>query len=170
MTGDASLALTTISETQPITRLLSNMFNFIQNVEDMYNLLKGKYGLKESPKQWHTNTSAVQSAPCKTGQDLLQLLPVVGTLSLLAYVTYQAFKPKPAPKDTKVNLRIQKESSKVVNMVDIEELGDKVSYCRCWRSKKFPICDGSHNKHNEETGDNVGPLVLKRKEPLSMPK
>ncbi|XP_052773847.1 CDGSH iron-sulfur domain-containing protein 2 homolog B-like isoform X2 [Mya arenaria] len=103
-------------------------------------------------------------------QDLLQLLPVVGTLSLLAYVTYQAFKPKPAPKDTKVNLRIQKESSKVVNMVDIEELGDKVSYCRCWRSKKFPICDGSHNKHNEETGDNVGPLVLKRKEPLSMPK
>ena len=60
----------------------------------------------------------------------------MGTLSLLAYVTIQAFKSKPAPKDARVNLRIQKESSKVVNMVDIEELGDKVSYCRCWRSKR----------------------------------
>ena len=74
-----------------------------------------------------------------SGQDLLQLLPVVGTLTLLAYITYQAFKPKPAPKNTKCNLRIQKESSKVVNMVDIEDLADKVSYCRCWRSKKVHI-------------------------------
>ena len=57
-------------------------------------------------------------------------------LSLLSYVTYQAFRSKPAPKDSCVNLKIQKESSKVVNMVEIEELGDKVSYCRCWRSKK----------------------------------
>ena len=32
---------------------------------------------------------------------------------------------------------------------------------------QFPLCDGSHNKHNEDTGDNVGPLVLKRKEPLA---
>ena len=30
---------------------------------------------------------------------------------------------------------------------------------------KFPRCDGSHTKHNKETGDNVGPLVLKRKKP-----
>ncbi|XP_060589879.1 CDGSH iron-sulfur domain-containing protein 2 homolog B-like [Ruditapes philippinarum] len=105
-----------------------------------------------------------------SGSEWLQLLPFVGMLSLLSYVTYQAFRSKPAPKDSCVNLKIQKESSKVVNMVDIEELGDKVSYCRCWRSKKFPICDGSHNKHNEETGDNVGPLVLKRKEPLSAAK
>ena len=40
------------------------------------------------------------------------------------------------PKDACVNLKIQKENAKVVNMVDIEELGDKVSYCRCWRSNK----------------------------------
>ncbi|KAL3876347.1 hypothetical protein ACJMK2_034206 [Sinanodonta woodiana] len=98
-----------------------------------------------------------------TATEWLTLLPFVGTLSLLIYVTVQAFKAKPVPEDTKVNRKIQKESSKVVNMVDIEDLGDKVSYCRCWRSKKFPLCDGSHTKHNEETGDNVGPLVLKRK-------
>ena len=30
---------------------------------------------------------------------------------------------------------------------------------------KFPRCDGSHTKYNKETGDNVGPLVLKRKKP-----
>ena len=28
---------------------------------------------------------------------------------------------------------------------------------------QFPYCDGSHNAHNRETGDNVGPLIVKRK-------
>ena len=37
--------------------------------------------------------------------------------------------------------------------------GKKV-YCRCWQSEKFPLCDGSHMKHNEATGDNVGPLIV----------
>ena len=37
-------------------------------------------------------------------------------------------------------------------------------FCRCWKSKKFPYCDGSHTKHNEETGDNVGPLIVKKKQ------
>lgn len=91
------------------------------------------------------------------------LVPFVGAVSLIVYMSVQTFKPKPPPQKSPVNLKIQKETPKVVNMVDIEDLGEKVTYCRCWRSKKFPLCDGSHNKHNEETGDNVGPLVLKRK-------
>ena len=33
---------------------------------------------------------------------------------------------------------------------------------RCWKSKKFPYCDGAHAKHNAETGDNVGPLIVKK--------
>ncbi|TSK22800.1 CDGSH iron-sulfur domain-containing protein 1 [Bagarius yarrelli] len=64
----------------------------------------------------------------------------------------------------KVNLDFQKDNPKVVHAFDIEELGDKAVYCRCWRSKKFPYCDGAHTKHNQETGDNVGPLIIKRKD------
>ena len=54
----------------------------------------------------------------------------MGGLGLLAYVTYRAYTKKP-----RVNLSVQKEESKVVTVVDIEEMGDKVCYCRCWRSK-----------------------------------
>lgn len=28
---------------------------------------------------------------------------------------------------------------------------------------QFPYCDGSHSAHNEETGDNVGPICILRK-------
>ena len=30
-------------------------------------------------------------------------------------------------------------------------------------SFQFPYCDGSHRKHNQFTGDNVGPLIVKKK-------
>uniref|UniRef100_W5N4F6 Zgc:110843 n=1 Tax=Lepisosteus oculatus TaxID=7918 RepID=W5N4F6_LEPOC len=66
-------------------------------------------------------------------------------------------------KKSKVNLDISKDSPKVVHCFDIEDLGSKAVYCRCWRSKKFPYCDGAHAKHNEETGDNVGPLIVKKR-------
>uniref|UniRef100_A0A7M5XE22 Iron-binding zinc finger CDGSH type domain-containing protein n=1 Tax=Clytia hemisphaerica TaxID=252671 RepID=A0A7M5XE22_9CNID len=56
------------------------------------------------------------------------------------------------------------DKAKVVNSYDIEDLGDKVAFCRCWKSKKFPYCDGTHNAHNKLTGDNLGPVCLSRKE------
>ncbi len=68
-----------------------------------------------------------------------------------------------------VNLKIKKEEPKVVDTVscgEIENLAQfkdgKLVMCRCWRSEKFPYCDGSHVKHNTETGDNVGPLIIKK--------
>ncbi|XP_053734530.1 CDGSH iron-sulfur domain-containing protein 1 [Synchiropus splendidus] len=63
-----------------------------------------------------------------------------------------------------VNQCVNKDSPKVVHSFDMEDIGTKAVYCRCWKSKKFPFCDGAHAKHNEETGDNVGPLIIKKKD------
>lgn len=64
----------------------------------------------------------------------------------------------------RVNGKIQLTSDKIVHSVDIEDIGDKKVYCRCWKSEKFPLCDGSHNAHNKETGDNIGPLIVEKKQ------
>jgi len=77
------------------------------------------------------------------------------------YVTLLLYKNK---KGTKVNLKVQKDTDKVVHTLDMEDIGSKKVFCRCWRSEKFPYCDGSHNSHNETTGDNVGPLIVKKKD------
>ncbi|KAJ8250517.1 hypothetical protein COCON_G00224390 [Conger conger] len=87
----------------------------------------------------------------------------VGTAAVGALV-YKTFFAKDKNCKSWVNLDLQKDNPKVVHAFDIEDLGDKAVYCRCWRSKKFPLCDGAHAKHNQETGDNVGPLIIKRKE------
>eukprot|EP00937_MAST-01D_sp_MAST-1D-sp2_P005079 g5079.t1 len=55
-------------------------------------------------------------------------------------------------------------TAKVVNKHSVREIEDasdgKLVFCRCWRSKTFPFCDGSHVQHNKDTGDNVGPLIV----------
>eukprot|EP00465_Bigelowiella_longifila_P015836 CAMPEP_0185263348 /NCGR_PEP_ID=MMETSP1359-20130426/14274_1 /TAXON_ID=552665 /ORGANISM="Bigelowiella longifila, Strain CCMP242" /LENGTH=100 /DNA_ID=CAMNT_0027850811 /DNA_START=59 /DNA_END=361 /DNA_ORIENTATION=+ len=67
----------------------------------------------------------------------------------------------------RLNNEIQLDSEKVATISSVDEVSKKVkeskvaAYCRCWKSKKFPFCDGAHAKHNKETGDNVGPLVIK---------
>merc|ERR1712221_12929 len=68
----------------------------------------------------------------------------------------------PGMKPSRVNEMVKMDCAKVVDTFDIEDMGDKAVYCRCWKSKKFPFCDGSHAKHNTETGDNVGPLIIKK--------
>ncbi|CAF1753863.1 hypothetical protein Bca4012_044391 [Brassica carinata] len=62
-----------------------------------------------------------------------------------------------------INPEIRKNEEKVVDSVVVTELSKNITpYCRCWRSGTFPLCDGSHTKHNKANGDNVGPLLLKK--------
>ena len=52
--------------------------------------------------------------------------------------------------ENRINESIDLDSDKVATMETLSK-GKKV-YCRCWQSGTFPLCDGSHMKHNEATG------------------
>jgi CDGSH-type Zn-finger protein len=54
-----------------------------------------------------------------------------------------------------INSDVKKE--KVITL-DLKP-GEKVAICRCWKSAKFPFCDGAHQKLNA-AGDNVGPALV----------
>ena len=90
----------------------------------------------------------------------------VGIGALLAIL----FAPFKGGGSGQINPSIQKDQAKVATMCPLKDIEDTVAasdkgvvaYCRCWRSEKFPYCDGSHAKHNKETGDNTGPLVIKK--------
>uniref|UniRef100_A0A8V0YYL6 CDGSH iron-sulfur domain-containing protein 2 n=1 Tax=Gallus gallus TaxID=9031 RepID=A0A8V0YYL6_CHICK len=117
------------------------------------------------PKVSKQNLEQIKQGKLQEVSEWLRLLPFLGVLALLGYLAVRPFLPKKKQqKDSLINLKIQKENPKVVNEINIEDLCLTKAYCRCWRSKTFPVCDGSHNKHNELTGDNVGPLILKKKE------
>lgn len=79
-----------------------------------------------------------------------------------AYLTYTTAKQNKggASGGNQINQGIKKDNPKVVDTYDVEDLGNKSVFCRCWKSKKFPYCDGSHAAHNNSTGDNVGPLII----------
>merc|ERR1712156_190066 len=108
--------------------------------------------------------------------DWARLLPfgvAVGGFSYLALqgltkapavgpVLQDKLKKVPGFKPPRCNNSVKMECAKVVDTIDVEDMGDKGVFCRCWKSKKFPFCDGSHVKHNAETGDNTGPLIIKK--------
>ncbi|KAL9846777.1 CDGSH iron-sulfur domain-containing protein 1 isoform 1-T3 [Geothlypis trichas] len=101
---------------------------------------------------------------CTVRAEWVAAVSIAAGAAALGYLAYKTLLCKDKSSKAMVNPNIQKDNPKVVHAFDMEDLGDKAVYCRCWRSKKFPLCDGSHTKHNEETGDNVGPLIIKRKE------
>ncbi|MES1903748.1 MAG: CDGSH iron-sulfur domain-containing protein 2 [Paramarteilia canceri] len=59
-----------------------------------------------------------------------------------------------------VNNSIKKTENKVVDHLKISKDEGSKAFCRCWQSDNFPYCDGSHNDFNQETGDNLGPLLV----------
>ncbi|KAK3923732.1 CDGSH iron-sulfur domain-containing protein 2-like protein [Frankliniella fusca] len=96
-------------------------------------------------------------------RDWVSLVPLGAVIGGLTYMSYLAFCPCGRVCKIHLNEKIEKNNPKVVHSVDVEDLGETSAFCRCWKSKTFPKCDGSHNEHNETTGDNVGPLVVKKK-------
>lgn len=61
----------------------------------------------------------------------------------------------------RINDKIDLDSPKVATMEKFaNDDRKKIVYCRCWKSESFPLCDGSHMKHNKECGDNIGPLIV----------
>ena len=61
-----------------------------------------------------------------------------------------------------INKVHQKTKAKVVDSFKTSDMSQKMVFCRCWQSKKFPMCDGAHNEHNKATGDNVAPLIIEK--------
>jgi len=61
--------------------------------------------------------------------------------------------------------RVDKVGIKLLDQVAKED-GSAI-LCRCYRSSTFPWCDGQHLTHNRECGDNVGPVVIRRKRKAS---
>uniref|UniRef100_A0A8C8RMS8 Iron sulphur domain-containing protein n=1 Tax=Pelusios castaneus TaxID=367368 RepID=A0A8C8RMS8_9SAUR len=76
----------------------------------------------------------------------IAVISLAAGAAAVGYLAYTRFLSKDKFCKAMVNLHIQKDNPKVVH------------------SKKFPLCDDSHMKHNDKTGDNVGPLIIKRKE------
>ncbi|KAL1459449.1 hypothetical protein WDU94_011431 [Cyamophila willieti] len=67
-----------------------------------------------------------------------------------------------------VNADVKKNQSyPVVDYAMIDDMKEMNAYCRCWRSKKFPLCDGRHLWWNNRTGDNVGPVFIKERHLLN---
>ena len=60
----------------------------------------------------------------------------------------------------RVNTSYKLDSKKVAETFSVDELGNRTVFCRCWQSAKFPLCDGSHGKHNQACGDNLGPVIV----------
>ncbi|KAK6734399.1 hypothetical protein RB195_017903 [Necator americanus] len=103
--------------------------------------------------------TAQQAPSCHTGKCILYTAGfVLGGVALGYFIGY-----KLALRKARVNSKVQLANDKVVDTVDMEDIGEKKAFCRCWKSEKFPYCDGAHTRHNNETGDNVGPLIVKGK-------
>ncbi|GAB5354971.1 hypothetical protein AAMO2058_000165800 [Amorphochlora amoebiformis] len=96
--------------------------------------------------------------------DATLIATLVATNIATAAVIYFSCSSKPSQR---VNTMIGLDKAKVVHFGEAKKIAEEnesgnVAYCRCWKSKKFPFCDGAHNGHNKSTGDNVGPLVFKK--------
>eukprot|EP00045_Choanoeca_perplexa_P005594 m.47176 g.47176 ORF g.47176 m.47176 type:complete len:129 (+) comp13207_c0_seq1:71-457(+) len=92
-------------------------------------------------------------------EEALQIAPLFVLLFSLVLMMVLHLLPTPSS-NVRHNTSIRLSESKVVDKETVNFKGDKIAICRCWKSKKFPYCDGSHGAHNKATGDNLGPFLV----------
>ncbi|XP_030758233.1 CDGSH iron-sulfur domain-containing protein 2 homolog [Sitophilus oryzae] len=96
-------------------------------------------------------------------KDWLALVPPTALAAGVGYTVYRAYCPKARVACSgRTNKIVQLSNPKVVDTIDVEDISEKAAFCRCWKSKNWPYCDGSHANHNKETGDNIGPVIVKK--------
>lgn len=83
-----------------------------------------------------------------SGSEWVQLVPLVVTTSVAVYLVVSALIPsKPKKKEHDwVNKTVEKEKEKVADTFQIEDLGDKMVCCRCWKSKKVSTSTRTRGK------------------------
>lgn len=59
----------------------------------------------------------------------------------------------------RIGVKVQKLNLKHPAKEELK-INKRTAICRCWQSKKFPICDGSHNEFNEQNQQKLGPLIV----------
>lgn len=66
------------------------------------------------------------------GKDLIIYIPILTTIGLSIYIVWQSLQPRKGL----INFKIKKNGTKVVDSMDIEDIGDNIAFCRCWISQK----------------------------------
>lgn len=80
---------------------------------------------------------------CTFTDQLTTIVPVAVAAALSTYLLTRYFSSQSSPK-SRVNMSINKDSPKVVHSFDMEDIGNKAVYCRCWRSKKVSETSVDH--------------------------
>ncbi|ALC44606.1 CG1458 [Drosophila busckii] len=95
-------------------------------------------------------------------KDWLSLIPPTVVIVGIGYCTYHTIRGPKCGGTGSCNSSIRRGDAKVVDMIDANNISATSALCRCWKTKSWPYCDGSHAEHNKNTGDNLGPLVIRR--------
>jgi len=66
----------------------------------------------------------------------------------------------------RINNNIILQTPLIIQDTLVLDYGQKISICRCWKSLKFPQCDGSHIEHNKQVNDNIGPFTIAARKDL----
>lgn len=80
-------------------------------------------------------------------KDWLALIPPTVVVGGISYYSYQTIKKAREAGSGQINPCIRKDINKVVDFIDIEDITEKASLCRCWRSKNVSIIYFLKNPH-----------------------